>query len=140
MAVAEGDEGVHLGPGDVDVPGEVELEQPLEDVLGVVRGEDGGQVPVQLGQQQELPLLRTRETNQVNYVTSLYGIQIISTKINKILPSGSRYSTMTFYRILISKKILIDPLMMKINHLSPALHVKILYQKAITNAIEPFRS
>ena len=30
--------------------------------------------------------------------------------------------------------------MMKINHLSPALHVKILYQKAITNAIEPFRS
>ena len=104
VAVAEGDEGVHLGPGDVDVPGEVELEQPLEDVLGVVRGEDGGQVPVQLGQQQELPLLRTRENNQVNYVTSLYGIQIISTKINKILPSGSRYSTMTFYRILISKK------------------------------------
>ena len=45
------DQGQGLGPSDLSVPGHVQLEQPLENVLNIVRGNHQGQVPVKFGEQ-----------------------------------------------------------------------------------------
>ena len=58
VGVAEVDQGLRLPPGHVNVPGHVELEEALEDVFQEVGGNDGGEVPVQFGQQQEFPFLK----------------------------------------------------------------------------------
>ena len=46
MGVGKVDQGHGLGPGDLSVPGHVQLEQPLENVFNIVRGNHQGQVPV----------------------------------------------------------------------------------------------
>ena len=51
------DQGQGFGPRDLRVPGQVQPEQPLENVLHKVRGNHQGQVPVKLGEQQEFPFL-----------------------------------------------------------------------------------
>lgn len=49
------DQSQGLGPGDLSVPGHVQCEQPLENVLHIVRGNHQGEVPVKFGEQQEFP-------------------------------------------------------------------------------------
>ena len=46
MRVGQVDQGQGLGPRDLGVPGEVQLEQPLKDVLHKVRSNHQRQVPV----------------------------------------------------------------------------------------------
>ena len=57
MSITEVYEGLRVAAGSVYVPGEGEPEEALQDVLNVVRPDHGVQVPVQLRQQKELPLL-----------------------------------------------------------------------------------
>ncbi len=52
------DQSQGLGPGDLSVPGHVQCEQPLENVLHIVRGNHQGEVPVKFGEQQEFPFLK----------------------------------------------------------------------------------
>ena len=58
MRVGQVDQGQGLGPRDLSVPGQVQLEQPLEDVLHKVRSNHQRQVPVKFGEQQEFPFLK----------------------------------------------------------------------------------
>ena len=58
------DQGQGLGPRDLRVPGQVQLEQPLENVLHKVRGNHQGQIPVKLGEQQEFPFLKQEQKNK----------------------------------------------------------------------------
>ena len=55
------DQGQGLGPSDLSVPGHVQLEQPLENVLNIVRGNHQGQVPVKFGEQQEFPFPKQKK-------------------------------------------------------------------------------
>ena len=58
VRVGQVDQGHSLGPGDLSVPGHVQGEQPLENVLHIVRGNHQGEVPVKFGEQQEFPFLK----------------------------------------------------------------------------------
>ena len=59
MRRAEGEEGLRVVPDDGVVVEALDAEaaDALDDVLDEVGGDHGGHVPVQLGEQQDLPLL-----------------------------------------------------------------------------------
>ena len=57
MAVAEVHQGAAVSPHAVQVTHHAQVTHSLEKMLGQVRGGHTGQVPVELAQQQELPLL-----------------------------------------------------------------------------------